>query len=183
MTPHYAGFWRRSIAHLIDSVVLNLVTWVIQVAVTWTVYLIWSAWASGKGQPLPPYDDAFNAMGLYIFNAGLYLVISFPYFVAGTLRYGTTLGKRLFHIYVVAAADGQTPITLRQSVLRYAGYLPSYLLFCVGFLMVGFNPKKQGLHDLIASSVSVVRKPGLEARFQDSPGLPADSEEPAILPF
>lgn len=87
---------------------------------------------------------------------GVYSCVAFPYYVWGHFRYGTTLGKKPFGIYVVSAAD-QGRLTLSQSIIRTAGYVLSSLPFACGYLMAAFHPRKQALHDLIAGTVSRYR--------------------------
>ncbi len=42
-----------------------------------------------------------------------------------------------------------------QSIIRYIGYIPSILVFCIGLFWVAFDPKKQGWHDKMAKTVVV----------------------------
>lgn len=44
-----------------------------------------------------------------------------------------------------------------RAVARYLGYCASSIVLFVGYLWVGFDPRKQGRHDHIAGTV-VVRK-------------------------
>lgn len=151
-----AGFWIRFWAHIVDSLILTLASWFLELGVLWVFYGIKTILLAKLGEPMPPFDDAFNAFFLQILNAGLYFCFAFPYFVLGHYQYGTTWGKRLFGIYVVQA-ETHEKITLRQSIVRFFLYGLSYLPMGVGFLMVAYHPKKQGLHDLIAKTISVRR--------------------------
>ena len=141
MSNKFAGFWIRLVAHIIDSLVLT-------VASTAPEYLI----AKIFGINL----EMSNAFLLQILNVGLYFCCAFPYYTWGHYRYGTTLGKRPFRIYVVNYKD-QAPITVGQSIIRTLAYALSYLPFCTGYLMAAFHPEKRGLHDLVAGTVSVCK--------------------------
>jgi uncharacterized RDD family membrane protein YckC len=71
-------------------------------------------------------------------------------------RTGQTLGKKLFGIMVVNA-QGSPPGFRRAFVREIPGKFVSTLTFLLGFLVVGWNEQKRGLHDLIAGTY-VVRK-------------------------
>ncbi|MBY0472532.1 RDD family protein [bacterium] len=154
----FAGFWIRLVADILDSfVILGLVSWGAEVVLHRLLYFFYAAVLKSKGVVPPAYDQAFNALYLQVFDLGILFLLSFPYYVWGHYRYGTTLGKLPFGIYVVDyKSRGQ--VSIGQSILRFMGYLPSYLIFGCGFLMAAFNPEKRALHDLIASTVSVIRK-------------------------
>lgn len=150
----YAGFWVRLIANIVDWIVLT-------VASTGMQYLIVGIangvlWIMTRGAEGGASVVDLNMLELQILNTVLYGAVALPYYSLGHIRYRTTLGKLLFKIEVVDSTTGGT-LTLKQSIIRTFGYLISYLPMGAGFVMVVFNPRKQGLHDLIASSVSVYR--------------------------
>jgi uncharacterized RDD family membrane protein YckC len=155
--PRYAGFWIRFLADIIDTLVLTLVSWIVEFIVLGAIYLVWGFILSRQGETIPGFFDAFNAYALQMVNIGMYFCVAFPYYVWGHFRWGTTLGKKPFGIYVV---DAKTlgPVTLKQSIGRFAAYGVSYALVATGFLMAAFHPRKQGLHDLMAGTVSVRRE-------------------------
>ena len=55
--------------------------------------------------------------------------------------------------------DAETghPISIGKAIARYLSYFISAIGLCIGYLWVGWDPKKQGWHDHIAGTV-VVRK-------------------------
>ncbi|BCT91035.1 hypothetical protein LYSHEL_00590 [Lysobacter helvus] len=59
---------------------------------------------------------------------------------------------------VVDAQTGAT-ISTGRAIARYLGYFVSLIGLCVGYLWVGFDPKKQGWHDHIAGTVVVRKRP------------------------
>jgi uncharacterized RDD family membrane protein YckC len=67
---------------------------------------------------------------------------------------GSTPGKKLLKIKIV---DAKTlgKLSLGQSILRYIGYIPSFMLFGIGILMILFTKKKQGLHDKLANTIVI----------------------------
>jgi uncharacterized RDD family membrane protein YckC len=139
----YSGFWVRGAGHIIDGVVIGLITMVVVVPLT-IVLAIVSALTSS------PF--------LQIFGQGigslLGLIIGFGYYIFMTHKYQATLGKMAIGAKV-QAQDG-TPLSLNQIVLRETiGKLASSMTLGIGYIMVAFTQKKQGLHDIIAESVVV----------------------------
>ena len=78
------------------------------------------------------------------------------YFIGLWAWRGQTLGQIAVDVQVVGT-DGR-PADLRIAVLRYLGYIICWLTLGIGFLIVAFNDRKQGLHDKIADTY-VVRVP------------------------
>jgi uncharacterized RDD family membrane protein YckC len=154
----YAGFWRRAAAHLIDFVLTNLVSWGVEEVVFGAMYGAYYLYARAHGDMPRPYGDAFDPMFEQVLSAVLYLGLVLPYYIWGTYRFGTTLGKKLLRIRVVRFADNG-PVTLKQSVVRCLGYVPSYVLAGCGFFMVAFHPRKLALHDVLAGTASIVVDP------------------------
>ena len=70
--------------------------------------------------------------------------------------WSTTVGKRIFNLYVVRT-DG-SKIGFWRALARAAAYILSSLFFGMGFLMIAFNKDKQGLHDLICDTMVVRRR-------------------------
>lgn len=136
-TPIYAGFWIRLIAHVIDFVLVNGVELALEYGIS------------------KPLDlSAFNQQVVgVIISIGL----SYWYYCRYQVKKGTTLGKKIFDIYVIDEKTG-AGLTHRQAIIRLVGYLASYAIFGCGFLMAAYHPQKRALHDLIAGTISV-RKP------------------------
>jgi len=68
-----------------------------------------------------------------------------------------TIGKMALGIIVIDEEGGQ--ITFGKATVRYFAKILSALLLFVGYLMVAFTQRKQGLHDLIAETL-VINKEG-----------------------
>ena len=75
-----------------------------------------------------------------------------------TGREGYSVGKRLFGLKVVGM-KGEAPIGLTDALLREViGKIVSGILIGIGFLWIGFDSEKQGLHDKIAKTYVVYNK-------------------------
>lgn len=165
----YAGFWIRAGAYVIDA----LPFLVIAVFVTFSV--MGELMELIRDVPLPPSGASPNspeyqawelaltqrvnvAMGGFYPLAGLFQLASIAYFVGFWTWRGQTPGMMLFGLRVAREIDGARP-GLARSVLRYVGYVLSWIALFIGFIWVAFDSRKQGWHDKIAGTV-VVRQAG-----------------------
>ena len=77
-------------------------------------------------------------------------IANVAYFIGLWAWRGQTLGQIVANVKVVRA-DGKR-VDLRTAVLRFLGYIVCVLTLGIGFLMVAFDERKQGLHDKIANT-------------------------------
>lgn len=139
---HYAGFWRRLGATLLDMVLfISLLSPVL--------YLVYGqeyfAWAQNHSLLLQTYAPLE-----FLLNKVLAVILLLVFWHIN----GATPGKRLLHCRVVDAATG-SPLTWRQALLRILGYAVSILTFYIGFLWIALDKRKQGLHDKIARTAVI----------------------------
>ena len=134
----YGGFCRRTMAFLIDNILL-------QAAATF-VFIV--------GFSLVDSDMDIATLSslpvLYYLIAVTMNLFYFTYFHSIT---GQTVGKRILGLRVVTAAG--EPLKARQAFLRWVGYLVSAAFFYLGFIWVAFDGRKQGWHDKIAGTLVV----------------------------
>lgn len=135
---HYAGFWRRLAAWLLDTLLAS--------AVFICALLVWSgitghqsAWDS----PATPGLLAGVVCGAFIL--GLWL---------NAYLQGTP-GKRLMGCLVVDAGTGGR-IGLGKSLLRGLAMLLSALPAGLGFLWIGWSRQRQGFHDKLAGTLVII---------------------------
>jgi uncharacterized RDD family membrane protein YckC len=143
-----AGFWRRALAGAIDGVCLSAVFLVLDLAVT----LALGQRVPRLSQLGPDYlvDVAVNGDALAQVGLALLGILGFLYFFIFHALRGQTPGKRTLGLRVVDGY-GQRPSALR-ALARTAAYLPSALLLALGFLWIGFDREKRGLHDWLADT-------------------------------
>jgi len=101
------------------------------------------------------YAGFWIRLGAWLIDVILLSIISWgivnvAYFIGLWAWRGQTLGQMVAHVQVVRT-DGK-PVDLRTAVLRYLGYIVCVLTLGIGFLMVAFDDRKQGLHDKIANT-------------------------------
>ena len=91
--------------------------------------------------------------GLALFASA---VIELLYYAIGWSRWGTTIGKRVFNLYVLRP-DG-SKIGFRRALGRCFASWVSLLALGIGFLMIAFRQDRRGLHDLMCDTVVVRRQ-------------------------
>jgi|GEM_PF-2983101 len=83
---------------------------------------------------------------------GFFLYLLYSIVMEGS-RFQGTVGKRLMKLRVTDAKGGK--ISYDQAVFRNASKIVSGYLFLIGFLMVLWTERRQGLHDKLAKTVIV----------------------------
>ncbi len=141
----YAGFWRRLAATLIDTLLL--------MAVSIPLVLLFGHGLM-QAELHPGATPALPSIRGFLLNYVLPLLLTVFFW----MRYLGTPGKLLLGCRVVDAASGAA-LSARQATLRYFAYIASILPFCLGFLWIAWDKRKQGFHDKIAKSVVLLDDP------------------------
>jgi len=133
----YAGFWLRFCAIIIDSILFILL-------------LIPLPLIYGFGQ----YLNSGPLSYLGVWHILLELILPITLTILLWLRFSATPGKMFLKLKIV---DTKTsgPISFRQALIRYIGYLPSFYCLLLGILWVAFDKRKQGWHDKLASTAVI----------------------------
>ena len=142
---HYAGFWVRVGASLVDTLLMLLITTPLLI-LYYGFDTYWQAAQNGD----------FLGLGEVIISWLLPIAVTIWFW----LKMQATPGKILFSLKVLDEKTGQ-PISLTQSVIRYLGYIASTIALLLGFIWIAFDAKKQGWHDKMAGTV-VVRDDGMD---------------------
>lgn len=152
----YVGFWVRVVASLIDTVLMVLVLTPLLAAVYGRGYFEMSVGAV-PGAP--------NLLISWVLPA---LVV-----IAFWIARQATPGKMVFSARIVDARTGREP-SAGQCIGRYLAYFVSSIPFCLGFLWVAIDRRKQGWHDKLAGTVVVRPRRGSEVPvvFPDGDDVP-----------
>ncbi len=144
----YGGFWVRLAAHIIDGFVVSVASMIIVIPLS----IVLSIFAAMDETRIAEYiTQAVTSL--------ISMALSWGYYIFMTHKYQATLGKMAIGARVVAE-DGQQ-LTLGNVVMRETlGKIASGIALLVGYFMIGFTAKKQGLHDMIAKSVVVYTEEG-----------------------
>jgi uncharacterized RDD family membrane protein YckC len=100
-----------------------------------------------------------DAAGNTILNSRAQLVtagFSYAYFFVMWTYAGRTVGQMALGMRIVRADNG-APIGPGTALVRLIGYVIASIPFGLGLIWAGFDARKQGWHDKIASTL-VVRK-------------------------
>lgn len=144
INPPYAGFWLRLVATLIDGVIISAVT--LPLAIVVVLLNVFSLRGSdfGAGLAISPIINLVSVVGEWLYYA-----------LMESSSYQGTLGKMALSLKVTDLAGNR--ISFGRATGRFFGKWLSNLILGIGYLMIAFTEKKQGLHDMIAGTL-VVRK-------------------------
>ncbi len=139
-TAPYAGFWRRFAAYWID--------WFIFFAIEMFI-------AAARGIPLNARQDIESVEFAKNLLFGVLIGWLYAAFFESS-PWQATIGKRAMDIYVTDLKGRR--IGFAKATGRFFGKLISALVLGIGFIMIGFTERKQGLHDQLAGCLVVRRK-------------------------
>jgi uncharacterized RDD family membrane protein YckC len=147
-TVHVVGFWKRAAAAAVDLAVVVPVA----ALLTWITAAIAGVHIPRSNMHGPDFWlDLFLASDPALLMAlGLFTAIGCIYLFVFQVTMGRTLGMHVLKLRVIDVW-GDTPSNTRCAI-RTAGYLASALTFFLGFLWIGFDSEKRGLHDWIAGT-------------------------------
>ena len=131
----YGGFWRRFVAWWIDAILLGLAAAILQVSM---------------GVDL--FENDFTPQ--LLFSNFISFVIGWLY--CALLESGprqATLGQMVIGIQVTDLAHRR--ISFARASGRHFAQVISVVILCVGYIMIAFTEKKQGLHDMMAGCLVV----------------------------
>ena len=128
----YAGFWRRVAAALIDGILVGVVSWIV------------TSIFSGISDGAEVTAQILVLIAAYGYYAGM-----------ESSSYQATVGKIALGIQVTDLNGNR--ISFGRALGRNLAEILSALILGIGYIMVAFTPKKQGLHDMIAGTL-VVKK-------------------------
>jgi uncharacterized RDD family membrane protein YckC len=143
----YGGFWIRFVAYIIDAILLGIPLGFIGGIIGGVAGVALSN-SSNSSSTNGLAAATTGILGLYELFAFAVTIVYFVYFWSS----GSTIGMRVFKLRVVDATTGQ-PIGLGRAILRYVGFWISCVVCYIGLIWAGFDARKQGWHDKIATTV------------------------------
>lgn len=129
----YAGFWKRLAAVLVDSIVLAVVAVLAGAIVGFTL---------GGGENMQALSQVVGTIIGWLYFAGM-----------ESSSKQATLGKIALGIKVTDVAGNR--IGFGRATGRHFAKILSAMILLIGYLMVAFTEKKQGLHDMLAGCLVV----------------------------
>lgn len=153
---HYAGFWKRFVAYLIDSVVLGVASALVLIPILVAIGLgVFSM------NNVDSYNDSETAVGFLLAMLAGYVLLIVGVMVASWLYFAFmessglqgTLGKMAVSIKVTDMNGNR--VTFGRATGRYFAKFISSFTLGIGFMMAGFTQQKQALHDIIAECLVI----------------------------
>lgn len=168
---YYAKFMRRVQAALIDLILFSLILVILfgqsniisddGVIAKKQYDLLKEKYASGEitEKEFREKSSAITTrevIGFFIRSLSQ-MLISIFFILPFWIYKSTTPGKMAMSMIIV---DEETlkPMTKKQCILRYIGYIVSFACIFIGFFVILFSKKKQGWHDKIAHTVVIHTK-------------------------
>ena len=150
-TPHYASFWQRLAAGVID-VVIVVIAYDVMAAFT-VLGIEWERELEGLPPMAVPMSDAMSFY-LNIILTEIFILAYFVIFLSSKRR--ATLGMDVLCL-TLADEESQKAVTWQRVLLRYISMTFSIAFLFIGFLMMLWTPKRQALHDRLANTVVLQR--------------------------
>jgi uncharacterized RDD family membrane protein YckC len=144
----YGGFWIRVVAAIIDHIILRVV-----VA---PVGMIFGGLglAGGMMHHVPHFGPPIFGLGLLGGGVTFILLIFGGWLYEAFMEsssYQATLGKIVCGLKVTDLYGNR--ISFERATGRHFAKWLSAMILCIGYIMVGFTERKQGLHDLLAGTL------------------------------
>lgn len=144
----YAGFWIRFVAYLIDSIALSVIFV--------PIFFLFFAPAAGFASLAQDTDAMLAFYGELSGFWMIEMVIQVLYFAGmESSKYQATLGKMAVGIIVTDESGNR--ISMGRAIGRFFAKILSGLIMMIGYIMAGFDSRKQALHDKLASTFVIYR--------------------------
>lgn len=137
-TPlQFAGFWMRFWAYLVDLIIIGSLNRILI-------------------HPIFTFIDGKSTFAFLLAELIATTIVFYVYFVLMTKYFSQTLGKMIFGLKVVSLKEEH----MTWGTLIFREFIGRFIskTIVVGYLLVGFLPQKQGLHDIFADTSVVLLK-------------------------
>ena len=146
----YAGFWKRFVAFIIDSLIIGAIKMIIFVPLLGALGI---GALSMRNMEQPSMEFFLALITASLGAICLVAIAGWLYFALMESKKGATLGKMALGI-VVTDMNGNM-ITFGRASGRYFGKIISSLTLGIGYIIAGFTQQKQALHDIMAGCLVV----------------------------
>lgn len=135
VVTRFAGFWVRVAAYLIDVIIASAIASILSRMFFGSYYF---------------YSESDNNPAA----SGMSLIVNWIYFAyQESSARQATIGKLAVGIKVCTEEGKQ--LTFANATGRFFAKILSAVILLIGFVMIAFNSKRQGLHDKLAKTVVV----------------------------
>ena len=133
----YGGFWKRVIAYLIDAFIIAFPVTMIFGTVIPQTMMTENIQVTSVAVSMP---QVIMLVASWVYFAGL-----------ESSAWQATVGKKMLGMQVTDTSGER--IDFIKATIRYFAKILSSFILMIGFIMVAFTEKKQGLHDFIAGTL------------------------------
>ncbi len=148
-----AGFWRRYGANMLDIAILYIFFIALYIIFFIVAIIVSLGTSSGNSNNAFGSGIALLCICFVYVLAALAVLLYYTWFESS--KYQATPGKLAVGMIVVDL-EGQR-ISFQKALIRNLSKILSALIMYVGFIMIGFTEKRQGLHDMIAGTTVVMK--------------------------
>jgi len=144
----YGGFWIRVVAFVVDWVIIRVVVHPVA-----AIFGLGGLTLGGLGTHHLGHGAR---LPMLIFGGGVLfaLTVGASWLYEALMlssSYQATLGKMIFSMKVTDLSGNH--LSFAHATGRHFAKWLSWFVLCIGFIMVGFTARKQGLHDMIAGTL------------------------------
>ena len=136
---NYGGFWKRVVAYLIDAFIIAFPVTMIFGTVIPQTMMTENIQVTSVAVSMP---QVIMLVASWVYFAGL-----------ESSAWQATVGKKMLGMQVTDTSGKR--IDFIKATIRYLSKFLSSFFLMIGFIMVAFTEKKQGLHDFIAGTTVV----------------------------
>ncbi|RUL73706.1 RDD family protein [Dyella choica] len=149
----YAGFWKRVAAYIIDAFVLYLPFSLLEIPfhmrAAYDALTLRITHETDPTAALTAYQHFYAEQWPYFLTT---LILGWLYFaICESSSWQATVGKLALGMRVTDLNGAR--ISFGRALGRYGGKFISGFIMCIGFLMIAFTQRKQGLHDMFANTL------------------------------
>lgn len=141
--PANGGFWRRVVAYIIDAIILNI-----------GMSIVGGVFGLGIGLQMMAVDPSGQASlgaGYWAFLVASFVGQWLYFALLEASAWQGTLGKKALGMSVTDLNGNR--IGFGRATGRYFAKILSSIILLIGFIMVAFTGRKQGLHDILAGTL------------------------------
>lgn len=143
---HYAGFWIRVVAVIIDGIITNIAAYAIIIPLA----LIFG------GTAMDALEPEAAGVGFAIVSMVISFGIPLAYYIITTgSSMQATFGKKALGLKVIR--ENGEKVTYALATGRYFGYILSSLIIGIGLIMAAFDKQKRSLHDHMCGTRVIYR--------------------------
>jgi uncharacterized RDD family membrane protein YckC len=139
----YAGFWRRLLAFMIDTLLISLLSTIMLAILYGSEHLAQMQQITEFSQ-IRWQDVLLEQLIPALWTIGFWIILM------------ATPGKLLLDCQIVDARTLQKARPT-QLIIRYLAYLLSFLALGLGFFWIAFSKRRQGWHDKLANTVVILQ--------------------------